>query len=521
MKPNEISELIEDVVSNEVRKKILKEAKESKKEVYHIMCDGEPVANFETQDEAESHLDIYKKDNPGKQFIIEKGIYESYEDMIEKLDEMGQQLEEKENQNMENQEPMEGNAFSYALSKAKESGDETFTVDGKEYNVEECWKQMEEEESQMGEDWNEGECKECGGEMKEEDEEGQDVYSIWKKYSDEACSENSASDFSDEFEYADNVIHHIVQNCIANGDCDEEDEDDLTDEIKDAFGDTLFDMYKSDGGDMGDNSDDDEDYEDDEDDEEGNENDSISVEEGTKMCNECGNMLSEDGTCNECGSGAMYESNTKKLRLTEKELVNLITKMVNESIPGLKTYQDAHKGSGAENKANLSDVEKKIKKSMSFEGNDNPKFPKQIGKGEKVARENTKEQDEEVAKNFAGLENLQYDVEPSEQFKKRLKMAIEGHSSMGNAPTKEVVKTTNGTKIGEQPKEKDGNTIPTPETAKKIEKQVKDREKDKKERVLYSKEKVPVSESKIGLSSLLQEEIQKMKKIETYNKKTQ
>jgi hypothetical protein len=517
MKPNEISDLIENIVSKEVRKTILKEAKETKDEVFHIMCDGEPVANFKTQEEAESHLDIYKKDNPSKQFIIEKGVYESYSDMIEKLDTMGQELEEKENQNMENQEPMEGNEFTAALAKAKESGENTFTVDGKEYNVEECWNQMEEEE--ISEDWNEEEeCKECNSEMKEQDEEGQDVYSIWNKYSDEAYSENSPSDFSDEFEYADNVIHHIVQNCIANGDCDEADEDDLTDELKDTYGDTLFGEYRAGGGDMGDMEDDEEDYEDDE---EGDENDSISVDEGTKMCNECGSMLNEEGTCDECGSDMVNESKTKKLRLTEKELVNLIKKMVNESIPGLKAYEDSHRGSGKENKANLSDVEQKIKKSMSFDGNDNPEFPKQIGKGEKVARKNSKEQDAEVAKNFAGLENLEYDIEPSEQFKKRLKMAIEGHSSMGNAPTKEVVKPTNGSKLGEKAKDENGNSIPTPETAKKIEKQVKDREKDKKERVLYSKESVPVNESKMGLSSLLEEEIQKMKKMESYNKKTQ
>ena len=516
MKSNEISQIIEGIVSKEVKRTILKESKETKKEVFHIMCDGEPVANYETQDEAESHLDIYKKDNPGKQFIIEKGVYESYGDMLDKMDEMGQQLEEKENQNMENQEPMEGNAFSYALSKAKQAGDEKFTVDGKEYDVEECWKQMEEEESEVSEDWNEEECKECGGEMKEEDDqEGVDVYTIWEKYSDAAMNEHEPSTFSDELEYADNVINYVAQEAIANGDVSEEEEDELIDELKDTYAYDLFDTYLSAVGD------DEEGDEDDDDEEEGDENDSISVEEGTKMCNECGSMLSEEGVCNECGSGMMQESKTKKLRLTEKELVKLITKMVNESIPGLKAYEAAHSGSGKENKANLSDVEQKIKKSMSFEGNDNPEFPKQIGKGEKVARKNTKEQDEEVAKNFAGLENLEYDVEPSEQFKKRLKMAIEGHSTMGNAPTKEVVKTTNGTKIGDQPEEKDGNTIPTPETAKKIEKQVKDREKDKKERVLYSKEKVPVSESKIGLSSLLVEEIEKMKKIETYNKKTQ
>jgi hypothetical protein len=102
-------------------------------------------------------------------------------------------------------------------------------------------------------------------------------------------------------------------------------------------------------------------------------------------------------------------------------------------------------------------------------------------------------------------------------------MAIEGDKLMGNAPTTEKtdVKPSNGSKLGEEPKDKDGNSIPTPETAKKIEKQVKDRAEDKKERVIYSKEPVPVHESKVSFSNVLEEEIKKMKEMANYNKKTQ
>ena len=85
----------------------------------------------------------------------------------------------------------------------------------------------------------------------------------------------------------------------------------------------------------------------------------------------------------------------------------------------------------------MADVGKKIKDNMSFEGNDNPEFPKAIGKGEKVARKNTPQQEDEINKNFAGLQNLDYDIEPDEKFKKRLKMAIEGDTLMGNGPTTE------------------------------------------------------------------------------------
>ena len=379
MKISELKQIIESAVSEEVKKTIMEQVEEGKVEKYHIKCEGVPLATFESEQEAQDALPDYKEKHPDKDLIIEKGVYESHDDMMNKLDEINDQLEETENMENTEKQPMEGNEFSGALKAAKDAGEKTFTVDGKEYDVEECWsKQMEEEE----------ECKECGD---------------------------------------------------------------------------------------------------------------MSMEEEKKTCDKCGKEICECGTM-------MNESKKKVLRLTESELTQLIAKMVNESVPGLKAYEEAHKGSGKENKANLSDVDQKIKKAMSVEGNDNPEFPKQIGKGEKVARQNTKEQDEEVAKNFAGLQNLEYDVEPSEQFKKRLKMAIEGDKLMGNS-SKDVA-----------------NVIPSEVAVEKMEKQMKDREKDKEERKLYNKEPLPVehvNESKMGFSTILNEEIEKMKKISSYNKKTQ
>jgi hypothetical protein len=232
--------------------------------------------------------------------------------------------------------------------------------------------------------------------------------------------------------------------------------------------------------------------------------------EEKKSCEKCGKEVCE------CGGG-MYESKKKTLRLTETELTKMIAKMVSESIPGLDAAKKSHTESGKENKANISAVEKKIANTMKFDGNDNPEFPKAIGKGEKVARKNTPAQEDEIKKNFAGLENLDYDIEPDEKFKDRLKKAIEGHTTMGNAPTTEKtdVKPSNGAKLGEEPKDKDGNVIPTPETAKGIEKQVKDRQKDKDNRELYNKQAVPVKSKSIN------EEVEKMKKMFNYNKKTQ
>jgi hypothetical protein len=374
-----------------------------------------------TSQEIQDKVVAYKKENPGKELIIEKGVYESHDDMLDKMDEMNDQLEETDD--MENTETMEGNEFSGALKAAKDSGEKTFSVDGKEYDVEECWsKQMEEEL--------------VGGQKK-----------LDKNH---------------------------------NGKIDGQD----------------FKILK------------------------GQKSDTKEEEE---ECDECGNSEMKEATCEKCGKemcecgGMMNESKKKKtLRLKESELVALIGRMVNEAIPGLDAAKKAHVESGKENKQNLSDVEKKISNSMSFTGNDNPEFPKAISKGEKVARQNTKEQDEEVAKNFAGLQNLDYDIEPSQQFKDRLKKSIEGHTTTGNAPTTEKpsIKPSNGAEKGKDAEEKSGNTIKT-DTPKKLEKQAADRKVDKDNRELYPKQSVPVKTKNIN------EEVEKMKKMFNYNEKTQ
>jgi hypothetical protein len=422
MKVSELTTIIENIVSNEIRKTIMEE-NNGKKEVYHIKCEGIPLATFESEEEANDALPDYKDKHKDGELIIEKGVYKNHDDMMDKLDEMNDQLEETENMENTEKQPMEGNAFSGALAAAKLKGEKEFEVDGKKYHVDE-----------------EEECDECGGGyMEEEEEEGGDDF------------ENMLRGRRKKHSYVDKG-----------------------EETPDEMG------------------------------------------EEKKGCEKCGKEICE------CGGG-MYESKKKTVRLTESELIKLISKMVSESIPGLQAAEKSRLESGKENKAHLADVETKMKKLASFDGNDNPEFPKAIGKGEKVARKNTPEQEEEIAKNFAGLENLEYDIEPSEQFKKRLKMAIEGDTLMGNGKVTEPasIKPSNGAEKGNEAKEKEGNHIQTPETAKKIEKQVKDREEDKKNRVLYSKEKVPVSESKVNFSSVLDDEIKKMKNISEYNKKTQ
>jgi hypothetical protein len=153
----------------------------------------------------------------------------------------------------------------------------------------------------------------------------------------------------------------------------------------------------------------------------------------------------------------------------------------------------------------MADVEKEMKKQASFDGNDNPEFPKQVNKGEKVARVNSEKEDEDVADNRGGgMEDLDYVNEPSENFKKRLKMALEGDALMGNS-------------------QEYANVIKS-DTGKKLAKKVLRKDKEEEGAPMYNKDVQPskdVNESKLKFSDLLNEEISKMKNIASYNKKTQ
>ena len=571
----DINTIIENTIYNHVKSVIMEESEKGNKEVYHIKCEGEPIATFDTEEEANEELPKYKKSHPDKELIIEKGVYESHGDMIDKLDSMGEELEEKENLHMKNQEPMEGNSFIKAMLDAKEKGEETFTHDGETHDVKESWKELEEEEMMGGID-EEEECSECGDKGMSMEEGIFDMFSknegkiidkikyggyeidVWsdgeQKYFGHPRKENENRSYTKH-----SLVYNDLNSLIKSIDSlNKEESGEKTgsedwqsgDEPMDMAGSAVPSLFPKPvkkfknpdfkgfyvnennegmcsecGGELN---------------EEGmcSECGSGMMEEEKGMCSECGGILNEEGMCSECGDGMMKESKKKKIRLKESELINLIGKMVTEamkgdpgvpSIPGLTITKRAQSDSKKDNDSHIGDVEKKMKDYLSFDGNDNPEFPKQIGKGEKMAINNTPEQDDEVAKNFAGLQNLEYDIEPSENFKKRLKMAIEGDVLMGNAPTTEKpkLKPSNGADKGVEAKEKSGTSIPTPETAKKLEKQIKDRSEDKKKRTIYAKEKVPVdtksavNESSTKFSSLINEEIQKMKNLSSYDKKTQ
>ena len=205
------------------------------------------------------------------------------------------------------------------------------------------------------------------------------------------------------------------------------------------------------------------------------------------------------------------ETNMKKtITLNSSGMAELLKKIINEVVaPKMdSTTAKAIKDSGDENDKALQAVEKKIKKYLTFKGNDNPEFPNQIG-GEKVARQNSKEEDEVVDDNRGGTpSDLVYDHEPSEDFKKRAEMSLVGDSKMGN-PTDavNVIKTDVGTKMVKRGKK-----------AQEL----------RREEPIYRKSAVPVDEKsekeqpERGLKDpVVDKEIERMKQMSSYNKKTQ
>lgn len=332
MKVTDLNLFIENILESEVKKTILSE---SKKEFYHIKCEGEPIATFDSKEKAEEQLPKYKETHPDKELIIEKGVYGDYSEMIDKLDEMGEELEEKENINM--------------------GTDET------------------------------------------------------------------------------------------------------------------------------------------------NENIDIEMSEQKETCNECGSEMKE-GECMECGS-KMNESTKKKkvVRLKESDLIKLIKNTISESVPGLTVTKSAQTKTKQESEENAREVAKKIEKATSFEGNDNPEFPKQIGKGEKMTRKPVENEEETIEDiRGGGMEDLDYETEPSEMFKERQKMAIKGDTKMGNShDAANVIKSDLPEKI-----------------LKKVERK-KQKQSDEPVVSWGHRWKSP-TEVKV-----VNEEIERMKKLLSYNKKTQ
>ena len=89
----------------------------------------------------------------------------------------------------------------------------------------------------------------------------------------------------------------------------------------------------------------------------------------------------------------------KVYQLTETQLKKVVTHLVSEGLPGLTVTQGAQKQTKKDNEANAKEVAAKLKKAQNFEGNDNPEFPKPIGKGDKMLRKNSDAEQDEIDSN--------------------------------------------------------------------------------------------------------------------------
>ena len=484
MKLNEVRKFVDSTIHNEIRKKIVEETEKKKKDYYHVTLDGEPIDTFESDNEAKDYVAKMKDKYTGKDLIIDKKTYQSYEEMIDNLDSYSD-INKKNKKNMKKKlQEMDTNndmEFIDMMQKLRKKG------------------YMNEYQDDMG--------------------ESDDIYTYSKEMGESDDMHEYQDDMGEEmhdmYEYQDDMgeeMHDMYeyQDDMGEGDTD------LDDTFIDDMGDTSFDTADTSSDDDGFRS-----YEDLKNEYEAS-NQADMFEGGDGMCSECGSMMNEDGTCSECSTrfdegsdfSQMNESRKRKIKLTESQLSNMIKKIIMESVPGMNVTKRAQSGSKKSNDDYYSSVGKKMKKREGFKGNDNPEFPHQIGsKTKKMARVNTPKEDDVVAKNKAGLQNLDYDTEPSAMFKDRAKKSLEGHSTMGNAP------------YTQKAKKETSNFIKT-ETPKKISKQVKMRDADKKERVIYKKEKVPVSTKDKKLDESIQNkellsEMVKIKKLYGYNDKTQ
>jgi len=420
MKKN-ISNIISESLFDEVKKTILKENKKSK-DMFQITCEGEPLETFQSEEIAMKHMDIYRKEHPKKEFIIEKVKYNSPTEMIDKLDQMGEELEK--NKETKKMKKIKVSSVGEAILSAKEKGLKEIKISGKVHNVEESWKQLEE---------GEGICDECGqGYMEEETNMEESNAFILAA---DAAKDAGKKQF--EFPKGSGKMHPVT-------------------------------LEKN-----------------------------IETKEGVNV---------------------VYESRKPILIVKENELVSLIKKMVvnskknlSESIPGLEVTEKARNGSKKDGIAAIKDVQEKLKKASRFGGNDNPEFPKQVGKGKKMAVNPTEKQEEYIDDNMRGgtLLNLDYDFEPSESFKKRLKMALEGDPTMGNSQeAANVIKTTTGKGLSKSATRKKEKQKETPEAFYGA-------------RGVQPLKVKSVNESQNTMTSILNEEISRMKKIIGYDESTQ
>jgi len=193
--------------------------------------------------------------------------------------------------------------------------------------------------------------------------------------------------------------------------------------------------------------------------------------------------------------------------------------------PGITLTGKVHKDSGKENTAAMKAVEKKLKKYLDIENTSNPEFPHQNNSPVdpksgtyKYYRNDDKQQEYIDDFRGGGLEDLEYDTEPSKEFKDRVKKYLEGSSETGNA-------------MEDKDGEALGNVVPSDlgkrvgAKAKRKAEKLKDVEGVPNDWNFVQKSGFVASESTTKKGKVLKEEVNQdmdtIKHLFGYNKKTQ
>ena len=116
--------------------------------------------------------------------------------------------------------------------------------------------------------------------------------------------------------------------------------------------------------------------------------------------------------------------------------------------PGIANTIRVTKQSGRDNKEYIDSVVKKVKDYLKFDGNSNPEFPHQehskTDYTSPMYRNSTEQEDYIDTWKGGGLSDLEYDTEPSDEFKDRFSKYLEGSSETGNSSDK----GTDGVDVG-------------------------------------------------------------------------
>ena len=136
--------------------------------------------------------------------------------------------------------------------------------------------------------------------------------------------------------------------------------------------------------------------------------------------------------------------------LTLKGLKTRLSEAVKSknATPGIANTERVLKQSGRDNKEYIDSVVKKVKDYLKFDGNSNPEFPHQeqskTDYTSPMYRNSTEQEDYVDTWRGGGMSDLEYDTEPSDEFKDRFSKYLEGSSETGNSS----YKGTDGVDVG-------------------------------------------------------------------------